>query len=457
VAVTAAVALVVSGASTTAAQAAGPPPATTQAAQAGYLYGLPLVESLRTRAAWVCHTPVNTFVHAARLLTPADRAIVAPNNDTLYSNAWLDLRKGPVLLSSPKAAGRYYDFQLLDAYTNSFANVGTRTVIGNSSRVAILPPGWSGRLPAGVVTVVVAPTPDVWIIGRTSVKGPQDVAAVTTLQKQYRLTAVPDPTGRPQPMPAAPPEPAAVNCANPPSPQAPASGGVRFYDELSRDLAADPPPAADVAVVSQLRAGGIGAGLTPTTTLPAARVAELAAGLAPGQKGIAALIAAAGAPNNHGWSINYHLGTYGPQYALRAVVAVIGLGANVPSEALYFSARADITGAALKGTKSYRLHFAPGQLPPVTASGFWSVTMYGADRFLVNNAINRYSIGDRTPGLTRNPDGSLDLIMSHARPTGSITNWLPAPAGPFQLLLRLYAPASAAANGTWPAPVITAR
>lgn len=455
--VAATAAMVVAGGLPTAAHATGAPPATTQAAQAGYAYGLPLVTSLRTRAASVCHTPVNTFQHSSRLATPADRTVVAPNNDTLYSIAWLDLRKGPVLLSSPKAAGRYYDFQLLDAYTNSFANVGTRTVIGNRSRVAVLPPGWSGRLPAGVVTVVVAPTPDVWVIGRTSVKGPRDVAAVTKLQQRYTLSAVHGVDGRPQPMPNATPEPAAVDCANPPSPQAPASGGVGFYDELSRDLAADPPPAADVALVSQLRAVGIGAGLTPTRTLPAARVGELTAGLAAGQKGIAALIAAAGAPNNHGWSINYHLGTYGQRYALRAVVAVTGLGANVPSEALYFSARADITGAPLTGTKSYRLHFSSGQLPPVTASGFWSVTMYGADRFLVDNPINRYSIGDRTPGLTRNPDGSLDLILSRAGPAGSAANCLPAPAGPFGLLLRLYAPAPAAANGTWPAPVITAR
>jgi len=393
--------------------------ATQQAAQAGYVWGLPLVEALRTRAAFVCHTPVNTFAYAPRLATPADRQVVTPNTDTLYSLAWLDLRRGPVLLSTPKVTGRYYVFQLLDAYTNTFANVGSHTIGSGPARTAIVPPGWTGKLPAGVRSVT-APTPDVWVLGPTLVSGPADLPAVAALQQQYRLS--------PLTVGSAPatPEPVATSCANPPSPQIVAPAGARFFDELGSDLAADPPPAADHAIVSRLSGAGIGAGRTPTRTLPGAGVAELAAGVRAGDQTLTALARTSG-PLNNGWHVNYHIGTYGQQYLVRAVVAVIGLGANVASEALYFSTQTDITGAALDGRSSYRLHFAAGQLPPVSGAGFWSVTMYGPDHFLVANPLNRYALSDHTAGLAGNPDGSLDLYLGRTQPAGHVSNWLPVP------------------------------
>ena len=413
-----------------------------QAAFEAYVWGAPLVAMSRTRARLICIAPVNRLLNVPRLSTPADRTVVAPNVDTLYSTAWLDLRSGPVTLEVPAMPDRYYVFQLLDMYTNTFANVGTRTTGRDAGRFAIAGPGWHGRVPAGT-RLLRSPTPDMWLLGRTLVRGPDDVPNVLAIQRRYVLTPPTPPTPTPP-----------ADCTNLKSPQDLLSdGGVAFLDELGRVMAADPPPARDALLVRQLARAGIGAGRTPSTGTDGTVLDGLQRGLVAGQAFVARQASAPQAPVG-GWTTNRDIGTYGSRFVTRAVVARNGLAANVPEESVYYRAAQDAAGARLDGRNRYRIHFAPGQLPPVRDLGFWSITMYDETFFLVDNPIDRYAVGDRTPGLARNADGSLDVYVGNTPPAGHESNWLPAPATPFTLAMRVYLPTAAVLDETWQPPTI---
>ncbi len=152
------------------------------------------------------------------------------------------------------------------------------------------------------------------------------------------------------------------------------------------------------------------------------------------------------------WTIDTTLGEYGTRYDDRAAVALMALGANLPQDAVYPSVTKDADGKALNGKNSYVLHFAKGEEPP--ANAFWSLTMYGMDNYLVKNPIDRFALGNRD-SLKRNPDGSLDILVQHEKPSDDrVANWLPAPAGPFQVLLRVYWPKESLVNGSWDPPPV---
>jgi hypothetical protein len=248
------------------------------------------------------------------------------------------------------------------------------------------------------------------------------------------------------------PAPAPPGCgANLGSPQDLASAGAGFFDELGSYLAADPAPAADRAQLDRFASLGIGPGQKPSTSGDPAAVARLATAVRLGDQQITQA-AAAGAVRRDGWSVRLDIGTYGQNYLVRAATAKAGLGANVPAESVYYFGTIDAAGQPLTGTANYRMHVAAGQLPPVDPRGFWSVTLYDADHFLVENPLKRYAIGDRTPGLQKNPDGSLDLYIGHTAPAGHESNWLPAPAAAFSLILRGYIPEPAILQGQWTPP-----
>jgi hypothetical protein len=412
-----------------------------EAALDAFVWGAPLVTMSRTRTWLTCIAPVNRLLNVPRLSTPADRAVVAPNVDTLYSTAWLDLRSGPVVLDVPAIPDRYYVFQFLDMYTNTFANIGSRTTGQGAGRFAVVGPGWRGPVPAGA-RVLRSPTPDVWMLGRTLVRGPADVPNVVAIQRRYVLTAPP---------PSTPPPP--QDCANLKNPQDLVSGGLAFFDELGRVMAADPPPDRDRALVRRLARAGIGAGRTPSTGTDPGVLDGLAHGLTAGNALVTRQAAAAPGPVG-GWTTNRDIGTYGARFITRALVARNGLAANVAEESVYYRAQQDAAGARLDGRASYRIHFAAGQLPPVGALGFWSITMYDQTFFLVDNPIDRYAVGDRTPGLVRNADGSLDVYVGSTPPAGHESNWLPAPATPFTLAMRVYLPTTAVLTQEWKPPSI---
>jgi hypothetical protein len=414
-----------------------------QAAVEAYIWGYPLVVMARTRAALVCATGVNTFLDQASLSGPSSRLVVTPNTDTLYASAWLDLRAGPVVLRIPSLTDHYYAFQLLDMYTNTITNVGSRTIGQGPAPVAVTGPKWKGRLPAGTQRIS-SPTPDVWIIGRTLPKNDADVPNVVALQREYALTPVASngSTLGPDRGQCGRAGPATVSAS-----------GAEFFDELGAALAADPPPTGDAPVLRDLSAAGIGVGMRPSTHASPAVTAALGQSI-PAANATIAATAARNLTAVNGWSRLEHLGAYGRDYVTRAAVAQTALGANVPAESVYYSAGADSARTPLVGTRPVIVHFVAGQLPPVEQRGFWSVTLYGPDHFLVANQLDRYAIGDRTAGLQRASDGSLDLYLGAQAPVGHETNWLPAPPGSYSLVLRAYVPGAGIRQGTWSPPTI---
>jgi hypothetical protein len=406
----------------------------------GFVFGYPLVVTERTMQTFAPVTGINQpFTQKARS-NASSRIVVAPNADTLYAIGVLDLRSGPLLLTLPDILDRYHTFQLLDAWTESFAYLGTRTTGGRAGTWLLAPPGWSGTVPAGA-TRIDAPTPQVFLLGRVLVRDDGDVPEVTALTSQVMIEPL-DPDA-----PATP-----TLGASPGPPAATGSNGLAFWDELGDALAIDPPTTdAQRALLDRLAVLGIGPGRHPSTevTDPATRAA-LDAGIVIGSARIDDAIAATGTTN--GWRFRTSIGTYGDDLETRASVARAGWGANVPAEAVYPSAVVDADGEPLDGRNLYRVHFAAGALPPVGA--FWSLTLYGPDRFFVENDLHRYALGDRSPGLAYEADGALDLWVGNVVPAGREANWLPAPAGPFSVMLRLYLPEDDVLEGRWTPPSI---
>jgi len=424
------------------------------AAALAYIWGYPLVVMERTRRLLVSRGPapagMNRFVHGTRLLTHRDREVVRPNNDTLYSSAWLDLRSGPVVLEVPYMGDRYYSFQLMDAYTNSWAYIGRRTTGTGEARFAIAGPGWRAPLPDGL-SLLESPTPTVWLLGRTLVQSQEELPAVAELIRRYGLGGLGELADS-----AAAPAAAGEGGAGPDallSPQDVASAGVGFFDELGEAMAANPPPFGESALVQRFASAGIGPGLRPSREADPARRHALEQGLLAAE-GLLARGRVGDDQVVNGWSYSLELGAYGANYLLRAVVARYGLGALHPEEALYARARTDSAGETLSGARRYVLRFAPGLQPPVDA--FWSLTVYGEDGFLVDNPIGRYSIGDRTAGLRLAGDGSLEVLVQRDQPAAGPSNWLPAPPGRFELSLRCYQPRAELLEGRYVFPPVVA-
>jgi len=444
---TAAPARAATPAETAATPAAGAAPAGSaeETATDGYVYGYSPVAMARTRAGHVCHGGTNTLLNVPILSTPLSQSVVAPNVDTLYSVAWLDLRGGPVQLTLPDTTGRYVVFEMLDIYSNVFADLGTRLNGSHPGSYLITPPGWTGTVPEGA-TAVAAPSFDAWALGRTLVNGDDDLAAARDVQRQYTVTTTSLGTSG-----TVPPELPAVDCANPPDPQTPYDAGAAFFDELAAVLAADPPPAADDPALAALATIGVVPGSTPSHGDPET-VAALAAGVTAGEATVQAAAEDVLVPSGT-WLGSFESGVYGTDYLLRSAVAVVGLGVNVPQESLYYWSGPDLDGEPLTGAHTYRMRFAAGQLPPVDDAGFWSVTMYDGEMFLVPNPIRRYALGDRSD-LAVNPDGSIDIYLSATAPAGHTSNWLPAPDGAFNLMIRAYIPTEPALTNAWHPPAI---
>lgn len=409
-----------------------------------YVLGTPLLEERRV----ITNFPPNRLINVTRLSTPTQRLVVLPNVDTLYTVARLRLADGPLVLHVPETGGRYFTMQLLDAFTSSFAYVGRRTTGSGAVDVAIAGPRWRGRVPRGV-RLVRSPTPVVWLLGRTLVDGPADLPAVNALQRQYAL--------RPLRALGGPPLPA-ISIPSSTLRPAPLPTGLAYFDALGAALRENPPPR-ERALLARLRGVGIGPGLmTSRRRLDAATRAGLRAAVTAGPRLLDAYAARqrrASARRHRGWLLPAKgIGTPSADPLLRASVARTALGANVRAEAIYPQAETDRGGRPLDGAHRYVLRFAPGQLPPVKA--FWSLTMYGADRFLIDNAIGRYALGNRSSGLRRDRDGGLTILLQHdPPPPGQQANWLPAPAARFLLSLRLYEPQASVLADHWPLPPIT--
>lgn len=436
-----------------------------QALEAGVeavVYGLPLVIMDITRAKTTnvsspgeFSAPVNQFVHVRAFPDASFKDVVRANVDTLYSSAWLDLSKEPIVLSVPDTKDRYYLMPMIDAWTNIFASPGKRTTGTQAGNYAITGPGWSGTLPAGV-TELKSPTNMVWIIGRTQTNGPQDYAAVHAIQDGYSLVPLSS-FGKPYTPPEGTVDPA-IDMKAAPVDQLKAMSSAAFFDRMASLLQSNPPPASEAPVLEKLKAIGIvpGAKFDPSTLDPA--VAKgLEQSLPAALEKLTAASKEAGAPVN-GWRVpSMILGNFGTDYGTRAVVSLVGLGANLPQDAVYPSAFVDADGQPLDGADRYVIRFDKDATPPVNA--FWSITLYDANSFFVANPINRQAISSWMP-LKTSADGSLEIYVQAESPgKDKESNWLPAPSsGPFNLTLRMYWPKETApsiVDGSWKPPAVT--
>jgi hypothetical protein len=417
-----------------------------------YVYFYPLVTMEVTRrqvlsspaGATPMSGPPNEFRHIREFPRADFRAVVRPNFDTLYSSAWVDLTGGPVEIHIPDSDGRFYMLPLLDMWTDVFANPGKRTTGTGPQDVTLVPPGHSGSTPIRG-TVIQAPTPHVWVIGRTQTNGPGDYADVHAFQDQLRIRA----SG---PAAAFPPD-LAVDPDIEPLRQVNAMTAVEFFGYAADVLKVNHPHLSDFSQLARIGRLGIvpGQDFDPDAFTTTQRK-DIERGAAAARQALIGAPLHQGAPVNGWLSLTESIGVYGNSYFKRAMVSLIGLGANPAEDAIYPLLVEDADGDLPYGENDYVVHFEAGQLPPVAA--FWSVTMYDAEGFQVANELNRFALGDRDP-LVYNGDGSLDLYLQRSDPGGGRrSNWLPAPAGPIGVTLRLYAPRPAALNGTWSPPPV---
>jgi hypothetical protein len=408
-----------------------------------YLYAYPLVLMEQTRQAQ--NRPLNQFQHAPAYPTPQNRLVVRPNVDTLYSTAWLDLSKEPVVMTVPDTGTRYYLIQMMDAWTETFAVPGTRTTGNKAGRFAIVGPGWKGTLPPEL-TPINAPTNTVWIIGRIQTNGVDDYPNVRALQRGFVLSPLSGAVS-PTSAPAGGVGPAAT--LTPPQRVA-QYDATTFFAAFTKAVTANRPHVEDAAFVARIKALGIAPGspFEPSRLSSEAKSAVERAAM-DAQK----LLSRADAPTRAGWRVfGTAVGRYGTAYRERAAVARGGLGALPPEDAVYTSTANDADGKPLTGGGKYLIHFPKAAIPPVNA--FWSLTLYDADGYFAPNAINRYALGDRDR-MAFNADGSLDVYLQAGRPPeAQVANWLPAPAGEFNLSLRLYWPKPETVSGSWTPPAV---
>jgi len=438
-------------------------------AREAYVWGFPIVMNYKTLYNYVIDVdnpeykgPFNQVSCEARLFTPADRAVVTPNADTPYCMFWLDLRAEPIVLTVPEVEpDRYYSFQLIDWYTHNFAYVGTLATGNDAGNFLIAGPGWDGEAPDGVDEVLRSETDLVFIVVRTQLFGPDDLARVEEIQAEYEVE----------------PLSAFLGADPPPSPPMPnfppwvegAQFDERFFGTLdvAMDLLGAPAPGRE-DLWERLARLGIGPGHDfDFAKLPPDIQKAMKAGREAGFADIEAFIAAhSNDPLLSGKifgtrqfltesaATNYSLDTTD---LLRAVAAHRGLYGNSAAEAIYPTFLADAGGDPLDGSvHSYTMTFGEGQLPPVES--FWSLTMYdGPTQLFVDNPFDRYLLNSTMMDDFRlNDDGSLTLLIQNDPPdAGWESNWLPAPDGPFYVVMRLYGPDDAALDGTWtPPPVV---
>ena len=405
--------------------------------------------------------PMNTFANVPAYPTAQDRAVVRPNFDTLYSSGWLDLTNEPMVVSMPDTSGRYYLLPMLDMWTDVFASPGWRTTGTQAQTFVIAPLGWRPdlrdrlidefRLPKDTQRID-APTPYVWIIGRIKTDGPADYDAVHKIQAGLKITPLSRWGKTSEPIPFKP-DPT-VDMKTPPKLQVDRMPAGDFFAYAAELLKLHPPHLTDQPIIAQLTKIGI----EPGKSFDMSKVDPvIQRGLDDARHDAQILMAwkvRSLARVVNGWSMNTDtMGVYGNYYLKRSIVAQIGLGANLPEDAIYPINLFDGAHQTLDGANKYTIHFDKGALPP--ADAFWSITLYDNDGFQIENKLNRFAVSSWMP-FKYNGDGSLDLYFQNENPGAEMeANWLPAPKGLFNLTMRLYAPRMEALTGKWnPPPVV---
>ncbi|MET8798842.1 DUF1254 domain-containing protein [Nocardia sp. NPDC004568] len=436
----------------TAVEPSGTPSARREVAADAYIFGYPmiLIDTFRRRA--LDYVSTNRFQHTSSLPPASQRTVVRIDLDNLYSVAWLDLRKEPVLFEVPEIRDRYWVMQVLDAWSNTVStpsNVRPEVEPGASPpyTYAVTGPGWAGKLPAGVVQLTV-PTADAWLYGRVEVRGSADVPAVRAIQSQLRLA----PLSAWNTRAATESEsiPGNQDWSEPVGRDSVDAMSAREYFERLCELMEDNPPAPeDEPAMRRFATIGIRPGGSPEGV----STGELDAGVDVAKKKITAYVDPASRMRD-GWLVAMNVGRYGTNYLLRATTARRGVGANIAEAMLYPALfdEADEDGEP----REFTLRFEPGQVPPVAA--FWSITAYGDDGYLVQNAADLHTIGHPVAPQPA-PDGALEFAVQAADPGPAVprSNWLPIPEqGQFSLIMRLYEPEPRVLDGSWsPPPLVS--
>jgi len=425
-----------------------------------YIYGYPLVTMEMTRRVMTNtatpkgnHAPMGQFYNAKTYPDASFRDVTAPNADTLYSTAWLDVAKEPYILSLPDEGDRYYLIPMLSGWTDVFQVPGKRTTRDKAQTYAITGPNWKGELPEGVKELK-SPTNMVWIIGRTYCTGtPDDYKAVHTLQDKYTLVPL-SAYGKPYTPPEGKVDPD-IDMKTPVREQVNKMGAGDYFKLLAALMKNNPPAKDDAEIVEKMAKLGIVPGKDfDISKLDPAVAKALADVPKAGVEKIVSHMKDAGKVVN-GWIYPFPAGVYGTEYLQRATVTYFGLGANRTQDAVYPTSATTADGKPYNGANKYVMHFPKGQAPPV--NGFWSLTMYDAKYFFVDNPLNKYTVSPRNE-LKYNEDGSLDIYIQNESPgKDKEANWLPAPKGDFVLMMRLYWPkekAPSILDGTWKPPAV---
>jgi hypothetical protein len=422
-----------------------------------YVYGYPLVTMEMTRrvmtnvaAAGDKRSPMGQFSRARSYPDASFRDVTAPNADTLYTIVWLDVGKEPWVLSIPDMGDRYYLFPMLDGWTTVFQVPGKRTTGDKAQKYAITGPGWKGDLPEGV-TEYKSPTSIVWVLGRIYCTGtPEDYQAVHKIQDECSVVPLSS-YGKPYTPPPGKVDPS-IDMKTAVRNQVNGLDAMAYFKLLAELMKTNPPAPEDAPLVAKMAKIGI----APGVDFDPKKLADVVDKDVPklGVEKIMGYFKDAGKPIN-GWIFTTKTGIYGTDYLNRATITAFGLGANRPEDAIYPTSDADADGKLYDGANKYVMHFDKGQMPPV--NGFWSLTMYNEEYFFVDNPLNRYNVSSRGK-FKENADGSVDVSIQHESPgPDKEANWLPAPAGKFVLMLRLYWPNDkdpSILDGSWVIPPV---
>lgn len=391
----------------------------------------------------------NNFIMFDELAKPKNQAVVLGNRNTLYCVGWVDLSKGPVVFEIPDMGDRYFVMPMLDAWTNTFVSVGSRTTGQQAQKYLLVLAGTDFEEVAGYETIV-APTSMVWITGRIQADSPEDAEQVALLQNAYVLKTYEEAQTGTDPFEGYEVDYPAWQVRKP-VPYSLEMAADEFYDEFFNAWRANAPAVEDAPMIALLGKAGIVRHQTSAfDSLSSGVQRQLEAALTNKQNEYLAAFYE-GEAQTEAWTFNVErMGTWGVDYARRAYWAMWGLGANLVEDAVYGVSQLDADLNQMTGGALYRIHFDSDSLPPTNA--FWSVTTYDNEGYLEKNEHDRYSLGSNHE-LTYNEDGSLDFYLSNVRPSG-VSNWIPTPVAEFKVLLRIYWPAESVLEGQWSLPPI---
>lgn len=427
-----------------------------------YVFGYPLVAMDLTRRL-MCNVqepaglraPMGQFARVRAFPPASNRDVTFPNADTLYAGVWLDVAREPWVLELPLAKERYTQFAMLDGWNTVFGVCGARTTGDEGQKYLLTGPEWKGKLPAGMKAYR-SPTSIVWVLGRIHCTGtPEDYRTVYALQDQCRAVPLSS-HGQPYTPPLGQIDPR-LDVLKTVNEQISLLSVGAYFNQLALLMKENPPTRGDVPMIKKMARLGIVPGqafdlgsLGPDVAqalqhVPQSALARIMGWFKEGAR-------SGDWVSQDGWTWTLKTGAYGTDYTQRALVAATGLGANGPEDMVQATSTVDGAGQPYSGNFRYTMHFAPGQAP--SANGFWSLTLYDSEGFLVSNPLGRHTLSSRD-SFSFNPDNSLDFyIQKHPPGADREANWLPAPEGRFMLMLRFYWPKESLLKRAWKIPPV---